>query len=71
MRYAQRAGGQKLHLVYETDPTLTGYAVAQTAFCGRTPKWSTWRMTINVPLARACKACLRVLAARMDLGEDG
>lgn len=64
MRYAQELRGQRLHLVRETDPDLTGRYVERRALCGRIPdRRGDWGMTINVPLANACKSCCRVLAA--------
>lgn len=51
--YAQEKSGQKLHLV----PTLSD-GVINTALCGKHVE--RWRMTINVPLAHACKNCMRV-----------
>jgi len=54
-RYAQERGGQKLHLVEE----FGGGRVSDIALCGRQPKTrGSWRMTINVPLAHACRRCL-------------
>lgn len=53
MRYAQIKSGQKLHLVFE----FADGSVSQ-PICGQ--KTDRYRMTINVPLANACKNCLRV-----------
>lgn len=54
VRWAQEKGGQKLHLV----PVISGDSVATTAFCGK--RVDQWRMTINMPLAHACKNCCRI-----------
>lgn len=51
--YAQEKSGQKLHIV----PVISD-GVSNTALCGKHVK--TWRMTINVPLAHACRNCARV-----------
>ncbi len=58
-RYAQKRGGQKLHLVEDW-----GYGrVELTALCGRSAvDQGRWRMTINVPLGHACKRCLTAFA---------
>ena len=61
MRYAQAKPGQKLHLVTEHDAGINRVVVSQRALCGKT---GPWRMTINVPLAHACKNCQRVHRAR-------
>ena len=62
MSGAQEYGGQRLHLVREVDPTFNGgREVEDHALCGRSNgKRGHWRMTINVPLANACKNCVRV-----------
>ena len=61
MLYAQEFRGQKLHLVAEQDKHLTGRPVSYSALCGRTPhRRGWWRMTINMPLAHACKNCCRI-----------
>jgi hypothetical protein len=66
VRYAQVKSGQKLHLVYEpgeghrNDIVRAGYVSAP--LCGRPAP--SYRMTINAPLANACKNCLRVYATR-------
>jgi len=63
-RYAQEYGGQKLHLVQDFGDGEVAYR----AVCGRNPgKRGTWRMTINVPLANACKNCVRLFAKRQEL----
>lgn len=68
MIYAQVSGGQKLHLAYEPgegpdDKHLVRAGYVSDPICGR-PAPEGYRMTINVPLANACKRCLRVYAAR-------
>ncbi|WP_333710331.1 hypothetical protein [Malikia spinosa] len=69
MIYAQVKGGQKLHLAYEAgegrdDQHLIKAGYISDPICGR-PAPEGYRMTINLPLANACKRCLRVYAARM------
>ena len=55
-RYAQRAAGHRMHLVSD----FGGDRVAMVARCGARPdERGHWRMTINVPLAHACRNCLR------------
>jgi hypothetical protein len=57
LRYAQRGSGRKLHLV--TD--FGNNRVARRALCGATPdSRGYWAMTINVPLAHACRNCCRI-----------
>lgn len=68
MRWAQVEGGQKLHLVLEPGEQLPGFEMVpagqvSTPLCGRAAEH--YRMTINVPLANACKNCLRVYQARI------
>ncbi len=70
MRYMQIESGQKLHLAYEAgegkDKThLIEANHISAPICGRGfNKEGNFRMTINVPLANACKNCLRVYNAR-------
>lgn len=69
MIYAQFRSGQKLHLAYEpgeghTDIVRAGYL--SWPLCGRRDERG-YRMTINVPLANACKNCLRVHRKRHGL----
>lgn len=66
MRYAQVKAGQRLHIVCEPGESLRGDIVRagylSSPLCGvRHP--DGYRMTINVPLANACKNCLRVFSA--------
>jgi len=69
----QIKGGQKLHLVYEpgegpSADRLIPAGRVSSPLCGRKPDNPLYRdgykMTIDVPLANACKRCLRVLSAR-------
>lgn len=73
MRYMQIKSGQKLHLVYEAgegpdSQHLIEAGQVSAPICGRGFDFSKYtnghRMTINVPLAYACKRCLRVYNAR-------
>jgi hypothetical protein len=67
VRYAQFHGGQKLHLVYEPGEGHGDLVVRlgqlSWPLCGRRSA-DRYRMTINVPLANACRNCLRVYRAR-------
>lgn len=72
MIYAQVKGGQRLHLAYEAgegkdDQHLIKAGYLGTPLCGRAAPHG-YRMTINVPLANACKRCARVYAARHGQG---
>lgn len=49
MRYIQHKGGQKLHLAFEIDGSLTH------PVCGR--KFNHYRASFNVPLGHSCKDC--------------
>ena len=68
MTYAQEKGGQKLHLVCEAGEEYKGEVVRKgylsDPLCGR--RVERYRMTINLPLAHACKNCLRVYNARYN-----
>ena len=70
MKYMQIEGGQKLHLVYEagegrTPTTLVPAGHVSAPICGRGfDKNGRHKMTINLPLANACKNCIRVYNAR-------
>ncbi len=57
-RYAQRTSGAKLHLVRAYGDG----SVDARALCGMVPSPArgNWRMTINVPLAHACRSCTRL-----------
>lgn len=72
MRYAQIKGGRKLHLVYEAgegkDPQhLVAVGHVSAPLCGSPWYFGTYRMIINLPLANACKNCLR---AKLGSGEE-
>lgn len=67
----QIRSGHKLHLAYQagegrTPQTLVMYGHLSEPLCGQ-PAPRGYRMTINVPLANACRNCLRVYAARERL----
>ena len=67
MIYAQVKSGHKLHLVYEAgegrdDQHLVRDGYVSDPLCGL--QAVRYRMTINVPLGKACRNCLRVYAAR-------
>jgi hypothetical protein len=69
MIYAQIKGGQKLHLAYEpgegpAPDTLVPAGHLSAPICGQRTFNGHYRMTINLPLAHACKNCLRVARAR-------
>lgn len=57
-RYAQYRAGRRLHMT----EAFMGGLVSMRALCGFAP--GEWRMTIDVPLAHACRNCSRVYAAR-------
>lgn len=67
MRYAQYRSGQKLHLVYEPGEGYGDLIVRagqlSWPLCGRRDERG-YSMTINVPLAHACRNCGRVYEAR-------
>lgn len=70
MRYAQVEGGQKLHLVYEAgegvdSAHLIPKGSVSNPLCNRQMAGG-FRMTINMPLANACKNCLRIYSARFN-----
>ena len=74
MRYAQIKAGGKLHLVFEPgegrDPAhLTPAGYLSAPLCGQRCE-GNYRMTINVPLAHACKRCLRMWRSREKGGEE-
>lgn len=69
MIYAQIRCGQRLHLAYEAgegrdDASIVRAGFVSAPLCGRALPPDGYRMTINVPLANACKSCHRVWAAR-------
>lgn len=70
MIYMQIEGGQKLHLVYEPGEGrdarhLIPAKHVSSPICGRGfDKNGNFKMTINVPLANACKRCLKIYNVR-------
>lgn len=69
MIYAQIKSGQKLRLAYlpgegPSPDRLIPAGRISAPICGQHLPPGGYRMTINVPLANACKRCLRVVAAR-------
>jgi hypothetical protein len=71
MRYMQIRKKQKLHLVYEPGEGVNKEHLIEAGYigapiCGRGFDKATggFKMTINVPLANACRNCLRVMEAR-------
>lgn len=69
MTYAQYESGQKLHLVCEPGEEYRGEVIRighlSWPLCGRR-KPGGYRMTINVPLAHACKNCRRVRRTQQE-----
>jgi len=70
MRYAQIKSGHKLHLVFEAGEGWSGDKLVKAGhvsapLCNEHTFDGRYRMTINVPLANACKNCLRVYRARL------
>ena len=66
--YAQISSGQRLHLAYEAGEGKNDAGIVRAGFlsdplCGRKAV-NGYRMTCNLPLANACRACSRVCAAR-------
>ena len=67
MRYMQINAGNKLHLVYEAGEGVNSQNLIRAGFvsapiCGRGLKeGGGYRMTINAPLGKACKRCLKLL----------
>ena len=65
MKYAQIKAGQKLHLVYEAGEGkdaehLVPAGSLSAPLCHTRHFKGTYRMSINLPLANACKNCTRV-----------
>jgi hypothetical protein len=74
--YAQIKSGGKLHLAYEAGEgrdasSLVPRGMISAPLCGSVAFHGRYRMTINVPLANACKRCLRVSRARQKAQENG
>jgi len=68
MIYAQISRGRRLHLAYEAgegrDPSaLVPAGQISPPLCGKHIP-AGYRMTVNLPLANACKNCQRVWKAR-------
>lgn len=68
MIYVQIRSGQRLHLAYEPGEGKDDSSIVRAGFvsdplCGRAAP-NGYRMTCNVPLANACRACARVWSAR-------
>ena len=76
MRYAQISKGRRLHLVYEpgegeSADRLIPAGRLSAPLC-RTPAFSgRYRMTINVPLANACRNCRRIYSSRQSWRDEG
>lgn len=75
MRYAQIKAGQRLHIVAEPGEMFRGEVVRAgyvcAPLCGTHHFTGSYRMTINMPLANACKNCLRVRPAPPRRAEEG
>ena len=72
MRYAQIRGGQKLHLVFEAgegwdEQHLIHANCVSKPLCNTSNFKGNYRMTINLPLAHACKNCLRVYRGKREM----
>ena len=67
MLYAQVKRGQRLHLVYEAgegpDNDIVRKGFVSAPLCNRR-MIGNFRMTINLPLANACRNCRRIHTAR-------
>lgn len=68
MIYAQIKSGQKMHLAYEPgegrdDASIVRAGSLSLPLCGKSFT-GNYRMTCNLPLGHACKACQRVFRAR-------
>lgn len=74
MIYAQIRQGQRLHLAYQPgegkdDSSIVRAGYISMPLCGRKAP-DGYSMTINLPLANACKACNRVWKARHGTKEQ-
>lgn len=69
MIYAQIKSGSKLHLACEPGEEYRGEVIRKgflsKPLCGQ-PAPNGYRMTVNLPLAHACKRCQRVARARRE-----
>lgn len=67
MIYAQIKAGRKLHLACEVGEedrgSIVRYGYLGAPLCGQ-PMSDSYRMTINVPLANACKKCRAIAEKR-------
>lgn len=67
MKYAQIRSGLKLHLVCEAGEEFRGDVIRKgylsAPLCGTHSFRGAYRMSINVPLGRACKNCVRAMGA--------
>lgn len=74
MTYAQISGGNKLHLACEPGEVYWGKVIRagyiSAPLCRTSAFRGNYRMTINVPLAHACKNCLRVERNRRYAKEE-
>lgn len=74
MIYAQIKSGNKMHLAYQPGEgwvdmiVKAGYLSAP--LCGQPVPSSGYRMTCNLPLGHACKACRRVARSREAKGGE-
>lgn len=70
MRYAQIKSGQRLHIVCEAGEEFHGEVIraghVSAPLCGTRHFRGSYRMTINVPLANACRNCMRVYQSARD-----
>ena len=68
MIYAQISSGLKMHMVYEPGEGPADAIVRaghlSAPLCGTRAFSGHFRMTCNLPLAHACKNCVRVWRAR-------
>lgn len=74
MIYAQISSGQRLHLAYEPgegkdDANMVRAGYLSGPLCGRRMQ-GNYRMTCNLPLANACRSCMRVWSARYATREQ-
>lgn len=75
MRYAQIKNGHKLHMVFEpgegwSQDRLVPAGRVSAPLCNEPTFTGHYRMTINVPLANACRNCLRVWNSRAALSKE-
>jgi hypothetical protein len=68
MIYAQISSGLRLHLAYEPGEGKDDESIVRAGFlsapiCGRRIA-GNYRMTCNLPMANACRSCLRVWSVR-------